>query len=768
MESSDKSILVHDLSGFDYELREELGQGGQGKVWTTNIPNVAIKTLMKEKNLEQDLDTNPEQDPDINSEQDPKTNIERDPNEILLYQYKMQRLKQLPLHGLNQFSLPIAILQDACGYVMRNMSDTSTLLKLMPNRFTSKLIQDLNITLPFWLQSQMDALQQRDEQLARASEEPLKRLALYAQRGGVRLRWLLVYEIADILSLLHARGLVFGDLSVGNILVSKRRYSVWFIDVDNICFQGEGSVVFTPGCCAPEIFNQLNGVNQQSDIYAFALLAFELLTMRHPFHSGRLVEEAVALANQQEEAANRGAIPWILDSEDRSNALAQEDELLQYTLTHNVLALFQQTFGLGRNEPSQRPQLWMFKQAIKQARYRSIVCPHCMMGFTYGENTIENGVCPFCGSKLPLVLVMSFKQQVLWAHELVSQDMTSDSPYPHFEFLNRLNIPLELLNPLSSHKSQQMPQTDLLFNSKEDFTDFTNSASAAVQGNTLVQDNTVVQKGSATGYQLDALESSQSQSAQAQNSKDLSVNYQFDGQLLGQDATVESGGELSKVSGKNARNTQKHHKFSLFETVRLSDLLQAQEWEDDDDLLTKPEDSINDDEQLENDKNDESLVASLTQHGHNKASANQSQQVHDVQNNVNAESAEKIQNTHTRVNTEPSEKIQGTHTAALHDINTSAKPFNKAGVKHGSLDVSVASMKWHQNKLYIYPEADFEQVLEYALVPPEVVLKQSKHKVKPQYAVCPYGLEISLQQLSYGICLRLSGCRQVFLRCVSL
>lgn len=882
MEASHQQQLVHDLSGFDYVLRKSFGQGGQGKVWTTNIPGVAIKTLMKDESLE------------------------REHNAIQLYQAKMQRLKQLPLHGLNQFSLPIAILQDACGYVMRYMNGTSTLLNLMPNRFTSKLIQESDIHLPFWLQSQMDALRQSDENLAAALEDTLRRLALYAQTGGVRLRWLLVYEIAEILSLLHARGLVFGDLSVGNILVSTRRYSVWFIDVDNICLHGEGSVVFTPGCCAPEVFKQTKGVTQQSDIYAFALLAFELLTMRHPFQSGRLVEEAGALTVQQEEAANSGNLPWILDSTDRSNALTQEDELLQYTLTHDVLALFQQTFGVGKNEPSVRPSLWMFKQAIKQARYRSIVCPHCMMGFTYGENTIENGVCPFCGSKLPLVLVMSFKRQVLWAHELAAPNLAQDSPYQHFEFLNRLVIPLELLNPVAAHKAQSLPQTDILFDEEQKFADFTNSGAtqlgnAAIQGNSAhqgstamygntSQQNSAAMQGNNRKYQTQAAESkvaeaviSQALSAQApkkanqaqphksanqvqapnsaSQAKDFTaVVHNVASQAINaQDLSVGSGARDSSNNSYSNKSDQWAHNsglqntaprltkqrtgFALLKTVRLNDVLQDQAWEDDyADLFTELTLSLDDKLSMEDEleighaawmgksqnaqpERSRQVAALHNQHGktasfmdlldeesedtlehtaaHSVSHTSHSAAKHaakSVSPTVNPAAQPAHSADHKHAIAEPTSNqpqsdqasqplheshqsqslhnhkdstLQATHThgkdgSTLHHSASSTELFNKSGFKHRSLDISVASMTWHQNTLCIYPEEEFEQVLEYALVPPEVALKQNTQKVKPQYAVCPQGLEISVQQLSYGICLRLSGCRQVLLRCVAL
>lgn len=898
MEASHQQQLVHDLSGFDYVLRKSFGQGGQGKVWTTNIPGVAIKTLMKDESLEREHDA------------------------IQLYQAKMQRLKQLPLHGLNQFSLPIAILQDACGYVMRYMNGTSTLLNLMPNRFTSKLIQESDIHLPFWLQSQMDALRQSDAELAAALEDTLRRLALYAQTGGVRLRWLLVYEIAEILSLLHARGLVFGDLSVGNILVSTRRYSVWFIDVDNICLQGEGSVVFTPSCCAPEVFKQTKGVTQQSDVYAFALLAFELLTMRHPFQSGRLVEEAGALIVQQEEAANSGNLPWILDSTDRSNALTQEDELLQYTLTHDVLALFQQTFGVGKNESSVRPPLWMFKQAIKQARYRSIVCPHCMMGFTYGENTIENGVCPFCGSKLPLVLVMSFKRQVLWAHELAAPNLAQDSPYQHFEFLNRLVIPLELLNPVAAHKSQSLPQTDILFDEEQKFADFTNSGttqqsnaakqgnsvqqgSTAMYGNTSQQDSAAMQgngaqhsntamHGNKGGRPAQTAESkvaeavtSQALSAQTPKKANQAQPHKSTNQvqasksasqaknstavlhnvasqatnaqnlLAGSEDSTILGNAYSNESDQWAHNgdlqntapclTKQSTGFALLKTVRLNDVLQDQAWEDDyADLFTESALSLDDELSMEDELGmgntawmgkslnaqqgrsrqvaalhnqygktnsfmdilDEDTEEDLAQTSDKNASNTAAKSVNHAVNHV-AQPAHSTDHKHTTAEptsnqpqsnqasqllhqSQPLQQLhqtqssqaqcalhskdstqQAAHThskdgSTLHHSATSAELFNKSGFKHRLLDISVASMTWHQNTLFIYPEEEFEQVLEYALVPPEVALKQNTQKIKPQYAVCPQGLEISVQQLSYGICLRLSGGRQVLLRCEAL
>ena len=61
------------------------------------------------------------------------------------------------------------------------------------------------------------------------------------------------------------------------------------IDTDNINFAGKSKTYFTPGFGAPEITNGKSPATVYSDSYAFAVAAFYILTMLHPFKGKKVL-----------------------------------------------------------------------------------------------------------------------------------------------------------------------------------------------------------------------------------------------------------------------------------------------------------------------------------------------------------------------------------------------------------------------------------------------------------------------------------------------
>ena len=149
---------------------------------------------------------------------------------------------------------------------------------------------------------------------------PVKRLAVppagadmlewYGETGGQARRLRLLARAADALAQLHARGLVYADPSPGNVLMSEEeRYSeVRLVDVD---FLQSESVVLesaaTPGYAAPEVLIQRSGVTGTSDAFAFAVIAFEVLALTHPFLGDQVHLGEVEML----ERAYAGELPWI-------------------------------------------------------------------------------------------------------------------------------------------------------------------------------------------------------------------------------------------------------------------------------------------------------------------------------------------------------------------------------------------------------------------------------------------------------------------------
>ncbi len=319
---------------------------------------------------------------------------------IKSYQHQIKRIRALPVPASLRLSMPTAVLKDKAGYVMLLLGKMTSLKRIIPSMWKEDDLREIDI--PDWL--------------AKADELFAHQLALYARTGGLRIRLDILRQIAAILARLHANGLVFGDLSHNNVQISgEGEREAWLIDVDNLCYDGSGEIVYTPGYCAPEVYREEKGVSQASDAYAFALMAFELLSMLHPFHAGRIVDDD-GWDNDAQTEADSGNLPWICDTEDKSNHQEMRSPLLDYVMTKPLLALFQQMFSNGRNKLYERPPLWMWHVALAWSQDLTVTCPACGMGWVTVEHNEPD--CPFCHTALPLILEGCAGENRLFAHEV--------------------------------------------------------------------------------------------------------------------------------------------------------------------------------------------------------------------------------------------------------------------------------------------------------------------------------------------------------------
>lgn len=405
MEEMENSIdfpkIVEDEYLKEHSLCKKLGEGGQGFVCTTKNPLIVIKFVT-----------------DMNGNL-----INKDKNKELFEKYR-ERFKKNRLLPIDTFvSKPIALLNDYVGYVMQFMED------MMPLSALEKLLDDETIkNPPIWLVGQnysgtLSAAQQR--------------LLAYCQNGGLRHRLEILRNAAKVLLQLHSKGLVYCDISANNIFVTKdtnfQNPNVWFIDADNIFISSKdikiGNTVFTPRFVAPEVYLGQSVCTQMSDVYAFALTAFEKLALIYPF-SGEMSNseddwsdwDTASKAAEENfsdplEKAYRGELDWIW-KQNSSNATT--DGLpKELVLTENLYKLFNDTFTKGKKNLQNRPSALLWYRALSQAKDLTVRCPECKMSwyFQYQKNE-----CPYCGNKLQKILYVTENKhgntELVFVHEL--------------------------------------------------------------------------------------------------------------------------------------------------------------------------------------------------------------------------------------------------------------------------------------------------------------------------------------------------------------
>lgn len=348
-----------DFFGYHHICQKKISEGGQGAVYRTQSPNIAVKIAKNDQGVIQ--------------------------NESLNSGYNMIRLLPIPqdLH----ITLPLAVLEGVSGYVMALLDDMSSFESVFLEAETPE-----DFTTP-WLAEMSDTPEFVDE------------LRRYISSGGRRRRIEAFYKCACILARLHGTGLVYCDISGNNLFMSTNKaYSeIWLIDADNInwgaeCAQQTGFQ--TPGYGAPEILKG-QGNSCYSDCYSFAILLFQVLYGIHPFEGAGVYDED---GDFQEELRDCGELPWIFDKDDDSN-LSESNIPYEYLVSQSLDRLFQQTFSAkGRQYPKRRPNMAEWAWFLGKELDAAVHCPYCGMDY----NAMEMEACPWCDTKPAIIKISSF------------------------------------------------------------------------------------------------------------------------------------------------------------------------------------------------------------------------------------------------------------------------------------------------------------------------------------------------------------------------
>lgn len=360
---------------------KELARGGQGVVYRTTDPDLAIKQPLG-------ADGEPDRDTDLKS--------------------RFEGIRFLPLPKGIPLTFPLSLLKGEPGYVMRLLRG---MVPLAAFDFDSRRHEDeeKQAERPSWITAIQDV-------------QMSNMLFHYLRTGSTRRRLQVLCRSAAILGRLHASGLVYGDVSTNNIFMTDPKkgdeeLKVWLIDADNLRYERHrgGAGTYTPGLGAPEVVRGEDGSRPSSDCWAFAVMAFRLLTLLHPFMGKRLVEGededdgggwdddevASGASGDLEERAYAGEFPFVDDEDDDSNA-SEAGLPRSLVLTDGLRRLFQETLGAGRMRPFQRSTMPMWALELARAYDTSIVCPNCGMSYYAQQHTS----CPYCDAVRPPCLVV--------------------------------------------------------------------------------------------------------------------------------------------------------------------------------------------------------------------------------------------------------------------------------------------------------------------------------------------------------------------------
>jgi hypothetical protein len=395
-EEQKSSKPFSDEYGNQHYLADELASGGQGVVFRTKDTDLAIKQPL-----------------DASGKPDKGANL-RD---------RFQNIRLLPIPAHIPVSLPLAILRDEPGYVMRLLSGMKPFCAFDFDGKTKKELENLKTVLPQWLKGIPD-------------KEMALRLLHYANTGSTRRRLFALSKSASILARLHSAGLIYGDISTNNAFIGEgTTRDVWLIDADNMRFEllNGGTSVYTPGYGAPEIVRGTDASRPRSDCWAFGVMTFKMLALCHPFEGKKVLEpdedEGGWDAEPREDGAPAdlkdrayaGYFPFIDDEDDDLN---QGVAGLPRTLvgTSGLRRLFQETFGAGRDQPHRRPTMAFWALELAKAFDLALECPECKMSF-YAD---DHESCPYCGEKRPAFIRVKTSR---WA--ILIPSSATEATLPH-------------------------------------------------------------------------------------------------------------------------------------------------------------------------------------------------------------------------------------------------------------------------------------------------------------------------------------------------
>ncbi|GIW92909.1 MAG: hypothetical protein KatS3mg110_0950 [Pirellulaceae bacterium] len=369
-------VLVDEYGNRHY-LAEELARGGQGVVFRTKDGDLAIKQPL---------------------------GVPDAADATALPRERFRNIRLLPLPRRILISLPLALLRDEPGYVMRLLNGMKPLETLEMNGTMQRQLENAintgELRLPNWLANIPD----KKTQL---------RLFYYGRTGSTRRRLFVLSQCASILARLHFAGIVYGDISPKNVFIGEGDApEVWLIDSDNLRLEMTegGSGIFTPQYGAPEIVQGRDGGRPRTDCWAFAVLAFQVLTLWHPFIGKKVLESEEEsgwdadppatgeIPADPYEQAYAGYLPFIDDEKDTSNAAIDGCGIpRELVTTLELRRLFQETFSAGRTQPHRRPVMAFWAMELARAFDRSLTCPSCSMSY-FADEWVK---CPYCDTARP-------------------------------------------------------------------------------------------------------------------------------------------------------------------------------------------------------------------------------------------------------------------------------------------------------------------------------------------------------------------------------
>ncbi len=225
--------------------------------------------------------------------------------------------------------------------------------------------------------------------------------------------------LADSFLQLHAQGLCYRDISLGNVFFDPASGHPLVCDNDNVGIDGLGDahVLGTSRFMAPEVVRMEAQPSTATDLYSLSVLIFYLLMFHHPLQGRRELEYPCLDRDAERELFGLRPL-FIFDPDDTSNAPdpTVHAAVLDYWPLYPgfVHDDFVRAFTHGLTDPTRRVREGVWRAHLSRLLDGIAHCPGCTR-----ENLTDDGTplgkCWSCGRALeqPVRLVFGRRALVL-------------------------------------------------------------------------------------------------------------------------------------------------------------------------------------------------------------------------------------------------------------------------------------------------------------------------------------------------------------------
>lgn len=232
---------------------------------------------------------------------------------------------------------------------------------------------------------------------------PLSDLLMGRVDVGFRTVARLAMELADCFLQLHAQGLCYRDISLGNVFFNPVTAHPLVCDNDNVAIEQteQARVLGTSRFIAPEVIRDNAQPSIATDLYSLAVLEFYLLMVHHPLQGRRELEFDCfgPEAEQQLFALNPLFVFDPLDTSNAPDPAAHQAVLRYWPLYPSwIHREFTRAFTVGLHEPAARVREGVWRSRMSRLLDGVVICA-CGR-----ENLTDDGaatVCWSCGQQIP-------------------------------------------------------------------------------------------------------------------------------------------------------------------------------------------------------------------------------------------------------------------------------------------------------------------------------------------------------------------------------